>query len=63
MEEKLGREADRASSRTRSRSPGRPRGRDKSVVEEVITSTAFRQVAPTAMREIVRGMIGTGRRR
>ncbi len=59
-EEKLRREADRASSRTRKRSSTR---RDKSVVEEVVTSTTFRQVARTAAREIVRGMFGTGRRR
>ena len=62
MQEKLRREADRASSRTRSRPSGRA-NRDKSVVEEVITSTTFRQVARSAVREIVRGMFGTGRRR
>ncbi|MCW2760677.1 MAG: ATPase [Marmoricola sp.] len=61
MEEKLRREADRASSRTRS--TGRSPRREKSVVEEVITSTTVRQVARTAVREIVRGMFGTGRRR
>jgi DNA helicase HerA-like ATPase len=63
MEEKLRREADRASSRSRGRSTGRSSRRDKSMVEQVITSTTFRQVARTAAREIVRGMFGTGRRR
>ena len=40
----------------------RPKPKDKSVVEEVVTSTAFRQVVRTAAREIVRGMFGTARR-
>ena len=43
-----------------------PRGRtkqDKGVVEEVVTSTAFKQVMRTAAREIARGMFGTARRR
>lgn len=44
-----------------------PRGRapkpQKSMVEQVVTSTAFKQVARTAAREIVRGLFGTGRRR
>jgi DNA helicase HerA-like ATPase len=35
---------------------------EKSVIEEVVTSTAFKQVARTAAREFVRGMFGTGRR-
>ena len=47
--------------------PSTPSGRrtkpEKSVLEEVVTSTAFRQVARTAAREFVRGMLGTGRRR
>ncbi|MBO9522653.1 MAG: DUF853 family protein [Nocardioidaceae bacterium] len=34
----------------------------KSMVEEVVTSTTFRQVMRTAAREIVRGMFKTGRR-
>jgi hypothetical protein len=59
-EDKLRREADRAS---RSKPAGRSTRKDKSMVEEVITSTTFRQVARTAAREIVRGMFGTGRRR
>ncbi len=62
-EDKLRKEADRAA---KSRTPGTPARspkKDKSVVEEVMSSTAFRQVARTAAREIVRGMFGTGRRR
>ena len=59
-EEKLRKEAERAS--TRSRSTARPR-KEKSVVEEVVGSTMFKQVARTAAREIVRGLFGTGRRR
>ena len=43
--------------------PSRGRARqDKSVVEEVVGSTAFRQVMRTAAREIVRGLFKTGRR-
>jgi DNA helicase HerA-like ATPase len=59
-EEKLRREGDRAASR--SRSGGRAPRQEKSVVEEVVGSTAFRQVMRTAAREIVRGMFKTGRR-
>jgi len=63
-EEKLRKEADRASrGRTAGGSTRRSTRKEKSVVEEVITSTTFRQVARTAAREIVRGMFGTGRRR
>jgi DNA helicase HerA-like ATPase len=36
--------------------------KEKSVVEQVVTSTAFKQVARTAAREIVRGLFKTGRR-
>ena len=36
--------------------------KEKSMVEEVVSSTAFRQVMRTAAREIVRGMFRTGRR-
>jgi DNA helicase HerA-like ATPase len=36
--------------------------KQKSVVEEVVTSTAFKQVARTAAREIVRGIFKTARR-
>ena len=58
LEEKLRREGEK-SSRTRSRSTKK----DKTMVEEVVGSTAFRQVLRTAAREVVRGMFGTGRRR
>jgi DNA helicase HerA-like ATPase len=49
--------------RPRAPAPPRPRARhEKGVVEEVVGSTAFRQVLRTAAREIVRGMFKTGRR-
>ena len=38
------------------------RKQEKSMVEEVVTSTTFRQVMRTAAREIVRGVFKTGRR-
>ena len=61
MEDKLRREADRAS---RAPAPSQARrSRDKGVVEEVVTSTTFRQVPASGGREIVRGAFGTGRRR
>jgi DNA helicase HerA-like ATPase len=44
------------------RAPARRRKQEKSMVEEVVTSTTFRQVMRTAAREIVRGVFGTGRR-
>jgi DNA helicase HerA-like ATPase len=47
-------------SRTRRRSPARE---EKSVVEQVVTSSVFRQFARTAGREIVRGLFGAARRR
>jgi DNA helicase HerA-like ATPase len=50
--------AARSSSRTRSSSR-----REKSVVEQITGSTAFRQFARTAGREIVRSIFGTARRR
>jgi DNA helicase HerA-like ATPase len=63
-EDKLRREAERASrSRPSDGTSRRSTRKEKSMVEEVITSTTFRQVARTAAREIVRGMFGTGRRR
>jgi uncharacterized protein len=40
----------------------RRRREEKSVVEEVVGSTAFRQVMRTAAREIIRGVFKTGRR-
>ncbi|MFL6108997.1 MAG: helicase HerA-like domain-containing protein [Marmoricola sp.] len=42
--------------------PRRTARKEKGVVEEVVTSTAFKQVMRTAAREIVRGMFKTGRR-
>jgi len=35
---------------------------EKSMIEQVVTSTAFKQAARTAAREIVRGIFNTGRR-
>jgi hypothetical protein len=58
-EDKLRKEADRA---TRTRSPRRSTRQDKSVVEEVLTSTTARQLGRTAVREIFRGLFKTGRR-
>src|SRR3954451_9273705 len=48
-EDKLRKEADRA---TRTRSPRRSTRQEKSVVEEVLTSTTARQLGRTAVREI-----------
>jgi DNA helicase HerA-like ATPase len=61
VEDRLREEGERAT-RSRPRSTPRPR-KQKSMVEQVVGSTAFRQVARTAAREIVRGMFKTGRRR
>jgi hypothetical protein len=58
-EDRLREEGDRATAKPRGRAPKK----EKSMVEEVVGSTMFRQVARTAAREIVRGMFGTGRRR
>src|SRR3954464_13846514 len=58
-EDKLRKEADRA---TRTRSPRRSTRQEKSVVEEVLTSTTARQLGRTAVREIFRGLFKTGRR-
>jgi DNA helicase HerA-like ATPase len=41
----------------------RRRAADKTVVEQVVTSSAFQQVARSAGREIVRSIFGTARRR
>ncbi|MEO5651248.1 MAG: helicase HerA-like domain-containing protein, partial [Marmoricola sp.] len=49
LEEKLRREGAKSTSRTRSSSTAK----DKTMVEEVVGSTAFRQVLRTAAREIV----------
>ncbi len=60
LEEKLRREGEGASKgRTSTRAPRQ----EKSTAEKVMGSSAFKQFARTAAREIVRGMFGTGRRR
>ena len=51
-------EGDRAAPRTRTRS----RAKEKSMVEEVLSSTTARQLGRTAVREIFRGLFKTGRR-
>lgn len=56
-------EAAKAPTASKPKAPTRARKPEKSVVEEVVTSTAFRQVMRTAAREIVRGVFKTGRRR
>jgi DNA double-strand break repair helicase HerA and related ATPase len=58
-EDKLRKEADKAS---RSGGTRRSTRQDKSVVEEVLTSTTARQLGRTAVREIFRGLFKTGRR-
>lgn len=40
-----------------------PRGQDKSVVEQIVGSGAFKQFTRTAAREIARGIFGSARRR
>jgi DNA helicase HerA-like ATPase len=58
-------EAEATGAPPRSAPKGRPparRRKEKSVVEEVVTSTTFRQVMREAAREIVRGVFKTGRR-
>jgi hypothetical protein len=52
---------DQAKAPTPKAPPAR-RKQEKSMVEEVVTSTTFRQVMRTAAREIVRGVFKTGRR-
>jgi hypothetical protein len=54
------REARAATARAHSRSP---QGREKSVVEEITGSSAFKQFARTAGTEIIRSIFGTARRR
>ena len=56
-EEKLRKEGDRAA-RKRTASPRK----EKSMAEEILTSTTARQLGRTAVREIFRGMFKTGRR-
>jgi DNA helicase HerA-like ATPase len=58
-EDRLRKEGDRA---TRTGSTRRSTRQDKSVVEEVLTSTTARQLGRTAVREIFRGLFKTGRR-
>ncbi len=58
IEDRLRREGDRATKRAPRRTPAK----QKSAAEEVLTSTTVRDVARTAVREIVRGMFRTGRR-
>jgi hypothetical protein len=50
----------RAAARSQSRSPQR---REKSVVEQITGSSAFKQFARTAGTEIIRSIFGTARRR
>jgi DNA helicase HerA-like ATPase len=60
--------AAKAESEAEAHKPAKPtpaprrRRAEKSVVEEVVGSTAFRQVMRTAAREIIRGVFKTGRR-
>lgn len=58
LEDRLRAEADRATRPTRRKAPARPR----STVEEVVGSPLFKSLARTAVREIARGMLRTGRR-
>ena len=57
--DKLRKEGDR---RHVAQPPARRRAKEKSVVEEVLTSTTARQLGRTAVREIFRGLFKTGRR-
>ena len=52
----------RTGSREGDRAASRSARKEKSVVEEVLTSTTARQLGRTAVREIVRGLFKTGRR-
>ena len=58
MEERLRAEGERATRRTRTKAPAPQR----STTQEVIGSPLFRDLARTAVREIARGMLRTGRR-
>jgi hypothetical protein len=46
---------------THGRAPRRAK-KEEGVVEQVVTSSAFKDLMRTATREIVRGMFKTGRR-
>jgi DNA helicase HerA-like ATPase len=61
LEERYAREA-RDSARSAPRSRSTPRA-EKSVVQQVVASSVFKQFARTAGREIVRSLFGTARRR
>jgi hypothetical protein len=69
MRERAGAEADaRVRAEREMRTAERPRTRtsrraEKSVLEQVTGSSAFREMARTAGREIVRSIFGTARRR
>jgi hypothetical protein len=54
--------AAKAEAEQAAKAPSRRPKKEKSMVEEVVTSTTFRQVMRTAAREIVRGVFKTGRR-
>jgi hypothetical protein len=58
-------QAEREQGRAQSAEPSRRSSArpQKGIVSEVVSSTAFRQFARTAGREIVRSLFGTGRRR
>ena len=60
--EKAAAEKQEAPAPAAKKAPARSRKQEKSMVQEVVGSTAFRQVMRTAAREIVRGMFKTGRR-
>jgi hypothetical protein len=48
---------------TRAPRPAKPPKREPSVVEQVVTSSAFKDFMRTAAREVARGMFSTARRR
>lgn len=58
-EDKLRKEADKTSAPT---PRTRARRKQKSMAEEILTSTTARQLGRTAVREIFRGLFKTGRR-
>ncbi|MFL6062002.1 MAG: helicase HerA-like domain-containing protein [Marmoricola sp.] len=60
--EQAGAPAPATPSAPKAPAPRARKTKDKSVVEEVMGSTAFRQVLRTAAREVVRGVFKTGRR-
>ena len=60
LDEQARRDAERASRQPASRSSRRP---EKSVIEQVASSGAFKDFARTAGREIVRSIFGTARRK